>query len=181
MTNTYAKQKLSVKAQIIATLGAIAGAVILPQLFHLMGAASGLGTSLGEAFLPMHLPVILVGILAGPYAGAAAGALSPLISFALTGMPALAMLPFMVIELCVYGLSAGLLRSAKMPVIAKVVISQLAGRGVRAVAILIAVYAFGSGAVPVAVIWKSVVAGIFGLVLQWTFIPLIVYRMENKK
>lgn len=180
MTTVYTKSKLSVKTQTLATLGAVAGAVILPQLFHLMGALSGLGTSLGETFLPMHLPIILAGLLAGPYVGAIAGVLSPLISFVLTGMPGVAMLPFMMLELCVYGLSAGILRSVRMPVILKVLASQVAGRAVRAAAILIAVYAFGSSAVPVAVIWNSIATGIFGLALQWALIPLVVYRVENR-
>ncbi|MBQ9679533.1 MAG: ECF transporter S component [Ruminococcus sp.] len=180
MITTVAKPRLSIKTQTLATIGAIAGAVILPQLFHLMGALSGLGTALGETFLPMHLPIILAGLLAGPYVGAIAGVLSPLISFALTGMPASAMLPFMMIELCVYGLSAGLLRSVKLPSVVKVLIAQIAGRGVRAAAILLAVYAFGSNAVPVAVIWNSIVAGIFGIVLQWALIPLVVYRVEHR-
>lgn len=180
MTTTAVKSKLSVRTQVLATIGAIAGAVILPQLFHLMGAVSGLGTALGETFLPMHLPVILAGLLAGPYVGAIAGVLSPLVSFALSGMPTAMMLPFMMIELCVYGLASGLLRSAKMPTILKVVIAQLAGRAVRAIAILLAVYAFGSSAVPIAVIWNSIAVGIFGLLLQWTLIPLAVYRVENR-
>ena len=150
MTNTYAKPKLSVKTQTLATIVAIVAAVVLPQLFHLMGAVSGLGTALGETFLPMHLPIILAGLLAGPYVGAIAGVLSPLISFALTGMPTVAMLLFMMIELCVYGLSAGLLRTVNLPTIVKVLIAQIAGRGVRAIAILIAVYAFGNTAVPAA-------------------------------
>ncbi len=180
MTSTYAKPKLSVKAQTLATVGAVAAAVILPQVFHLMGALSGLGTALGETFLPMHLPIILAGLLAGPYVGAISGILSPLISFALTGMPMSAMLPFMMIELCIYGLSAGLLRNVNMPTIVKVVIAQVAGRAVRAAAILIAFYLFHSKAVPVAVIWNSIVTGIFGLVLQWALIPLAVYRMEKR-
>ena len=180
MTNSYAKPKLSVKTQTLATVGAVAAAVILPQLFHLIGAVSGLGTAPGETFLPMHLPIILAGLIAGPYVGAIAGVLSPLISFALTGMPGVAMLPFMMIELCVYGLSSGLLRNVNLPTIVKVLIAQAAGRGVRAIAILIAAYAFGNTAVPVAVIWNSIVAGIFGIVLQWALIPLIVYRVEHK-
>ena len=174
-----AKKKLSIKAQLLATLAAIISAVALPQLFHVMGSVSGLGSALGETFLPMHLPVILVGLLAGRYAGAVTGLLAPIISFALTGMPRPAMLPFMVIELCVYGLCAGLLRDSRMPVILKVVIAQVAGRGVRAAAILIATYAFSSTAVPVAVIWTSIVAGVFGITLQWALIPLVVYRVEN--
>ena len=176
----YAKQKLSIKTQTLAAIGAVASAVILPQLFHLMGAISGTGTALGETFLPMHLPIILAGLLAGPYVGAVSGLLAPLLSFALTGMPTLAMLPFMMIELCVYGLTAGLLWNTKMPTIAKVALTQVAGRGVRAVAILLAVYAFGSNAIPVAIIWNSIAAGVFGLALQWALIPLVVYRVKNR-
>lgn len=178
---TLTKKKLSVKVQTLASVTAIVAAVALPQVFHLMGAMSGLGTALGETFLPMHLPILLVGLLAGPYAGAAAGLFSPLLSFALTTMPTGEMLPFMMIELCVYGLLSGLLRDVRMPTVLKVLAAQFAGRAVRAVAILIATYGFSSSAVPVAVIWRSIGTGIFGLVLQWVLLPLIIYRVENRK
>lgn len=180
MTDVNVKNKLSVKAQTLYTLGAITAAVLLPQLLHIMGAVSGTGTALGETFLPMHLPIILVGFLAGPYAGAVSGLVSPLLSFAFTGMPKEAMLPFMMIELLVYGLTAGLLSNVKIPAIAKVLIVQISGRAVRAAAILIAVYALKNTAVPAAVIWNSITAGIFGIALQWALIPLIIYRVENK-
>lgn len=178
---TTVKPRLSVKVQTLAALAAIVGAVAVPQAFHLLGAVSGLGTALGETFLPMHLPIILVGLLAGPYAGAIAGLFGPLASFALSGMPGIAMLPFMMIELCAYGLFAGLLRNVKIPTIAKVVVVQLAGRAVRGAATLLAVYAFGNESVRVASIWMSISAGIFGIVLQWALLPLIVYRVESLK
>ncbi|WP_432651341.1 ECF transporter S component [Huintestinicola sp.] len=176
---TLDKPRLSVKAQTLWAVGAVVGAVALPQLFHLMGAVSGLGTKLGEAFLPMHLPIILAGLLAGPYAGAIAGFLSPLISFALSGMPSAAMLPFMMIELCAYGLASGLLRNVKLPVIGKVLIAQAGGRAVRAAAIAFSVYALGNDSIKISVIWTSIASGIFGLALQWVLIPLIVFRAEN--
>lgn len=172
------KKKLSVKVQALAGFIAIVSAVALPQLFHLMGAVSGLGTALGEAFLPMHLPIILAGLLCGPYAAAIAGAASPLISFLLTGMPGVVMLPFMCVELCIYGLIAGLLRSTKIPTITKVVIAQIAGRGVRALAIVLGANVFGS-AISVSVIWTSIAAGVFGIALQWVLIPLIIYRAKT--
>lgn len=177
-TNVLSTKRLSVKVQTLGGLIAIISAVALPQLFHLMGAASGLGTALGEAFLPMHLPIILAGLLCGPYAAAVAGAASPLISFMLTGMPGTVMLPFMCVELCVYGLIAGLLRNAKIPTLAKVVIAQIAGRAVRALAIVLGASVFGS-AVNVSVIWTSIAAGVFGLALQWVIIPLAVYRAKR--
>ena len=99
----------------------------------------------------------------------------------LTGMPTSAMLPFMMIELCAYGLFAGLLRNAKMPCILKVLTAQVAGRAVRAVAILIAVYLIGSKSVAVPMIWKSLAAGIPGIILQLCIIPLVDYRVKNAK
>lgn len=176
---TLDKPRLSLKAQTLWTIGTIVGAVALPQLFHLMGAVSGLGTKLGETFLPMHLPIIIAGLLAGPYVGAIAGFLSPLVSFALSGMPSAAMLPFMMIELCVYGLASGLLRNIKLPVIGKVLMAQVGGRLVRAAAIAFSVYALGNDSIKISVIWTSIASGIFGLALQWVLIPLIVFRAEN--
>ena len=142
--------KLSLGTKTAATLLAIVAAVVLPQLFHV----SGQGTMLGVAFLPMHLPIIFVGLIAGPAVGAIAGAAAPLVSFLLSGMPMLAMLPLMMVELCAYGLVAGLLRGIKLPSLAKVVIAQLAGRVVLTAATAIAVFAFGSSKA-IAATWTS--------------------------
>lgn len=175
------KPRLSVKTQTFAALLAVAGAVVVPQIFHALGAVSGLGTALGETFLPMHLPIIMAGLLAGPFAGAAAGILGPLASSLLTGMPGQMMLHFMMIELCAYGAFSGLLRSVKMPDIAKILIVQVSGRAVRAAALLIAVYVLGNESVKISLIWTSVAVGLPGLVLQWSILPLLMYRIENAK
>lgn len=181
LVKSMGKPRLSVKTQTIAAIIAVVGAVVVPQLFHAMGAVSGLGTALGETFLPMHLPIILVGLLAGPYAGAAAGLSGPLASHLMTGMPGSVMLPFMMIELCAYGIVSGLLRNIKIPSIAKVLIVQICGRAIRAAAILTAVYALGNDTVKVSVIWNSIAVGLPGLLLQWSLIPLLIFRIENNK
>lgn len=137
-----------------------------------------MGTLLGEIFLPMHLPIILVGLPEGPYAAGAAGLLSPLVSFALTGMPSSVMLPFMMIELCVYRICAGLLKAVKLPTIAKVLIAQIAGRLIRAGAIAVGFYVFDSVVNPTVVL-TSITAGLFGIILQLVIIPLAVYRMKE--
>ena len=178
MTTTITSKKLSVKTQTIGALIALVSAVALPQIVHVIGAASGMGTSLGEIFLPMHLPIILMGFLVGPYAAGIAGLLSPLVSFALTGMPSNVMLPFMMIELCVYGICAGMLRNVKLPVIAKVLIAQITGRLIRAGAIAIGFYAFDTIVKP-AVALTSITAGLFGIILQLVIIPLAVYRLKK--
>lgn len=171
--------RLSLTVKASATVLAIVAAVALPQLFHVIGTVSGQGTMLGVAFLPMHLPIIFVGLIAGPAVGAIAGAAAPLVSFMLSGMPALAMLPLMMIELCAYGLIAGLLRSVKMPSLVKVVLAQLAGRIVLTLATAIAVFAFGSGN-SISATWTSDLAtGLPGLALQWALIPLAAYWTES--
>ena len=99
VVKSFEKPRLSLRAKTIYTIAAIAGAVVLPQIFHTLGAVSGLGTSVGEAFLPMHLPIILAGLLAGPLVGAVSGFLAPIISYALSGMPLITMLPLSLIHI----------------------------------------------------------------------------------
>lgn len=180
VVNSASKKRLSFKAQTAAAILSVVAAVVVPQIFHVIGAVSGLGTALGETFLPMHLPIILTGLLAGPYAGAVSGLLGPLASYLLSGMPRIAMLPFMMVELAVYGLVAGLLRNVKMPVIGKVVITQVAGRVIRAAAILLAVYVFGNETVRVSAILSSIKTGLPGIILQWCLLPLIVFWVDNR-
>ncbi len=181
MTATYIteKSKVSIKNQTLAAMVAMVAAVALPQLFHRIGALTGLGTVFGEMILPMHLPVILVGLLAGPLAGGLAGLMAPMISFLLTGMPLATMLPFMMLELTVYGLTSGVLRRVKLSNVAKVLLVQVTGRALRAVAILVAVYVFGNSFINVAVIWTSISAGIVGIALQLICIPAIVGLVEK--
>lgn len=178
MTSVTSNKKLSIKAQTLGGLIAVASAVVLPQLVHLIGSHTGTGSALGELLLPMHLPIILAGLLCGPYAAGIAGALAPILSFLLTGMPAAAMLPFMAIELCAYGFFAGVLRTSKMPTVLKVLAVQVLGRAVRAVAILIGFYGFSASVKP-AVIVNSIVAGWVGILIQLAVIPLVVYLVRK--
>lgn len=169
------------KARSIAALLSVIAAVALPQLFHVLGAVTGLGAALGQTFLPMHLPILLVGMLAGPVAGLAAGLASPVMSFALSGMPAAALLPFMVVELGGYGLAAGLMMRTRTHVFVKLVLAQLAGRALRAAAVLLAFYGLGVQTASVASIWTGVVQGLPGLLLQWCLVPLLMYWAAGRR
>lgn len=181
MTNALQQNKTAFKTKTLATFLAVLAALALPQIFHVLGVASGLGTNLGTAFLPMHLPVFLAGFLFGPIVGVLAGFASPLISFALTNMPSAVMLPNMVAELAGYGLAAGFLFSAKMPVILKLLIAQVFGHILKALVILFSVSVLDSTAVPTALIWNSIVTGLPGILLQWSLIPLIMFWAGNRK
>lgn len=172
--------KAIIKQKTAATLTAIVAAVILPQLIHLAGIMSGTGKALGEIFLPMHLPIMLVGFLAGPSVGAIAGVLSPLVSFALTGMPSALALPFMCIELMSYGLFAGLLSKIKMPSIVKVIAVMFAGRAVRILAMLASIYILGNTKLSVISFITGITTGIIGMILQLTLIPLALRYVEKR-
>lgn len=153
-------------------------AVALPWLCHLLGGALGWGAGLGEMLLPMHLPVMLAGIFGGPAVGLLCGVASPLISAALTGMPLPAVLPFMMVELAVYGLTAGLLRRNHLPTFVNVLLVQVAGRLARAAALALAVYGFGFDRLPISLIWTSIAAGLAGIFIQWSVLPPVWRRVR---
>ncbi len=178
-TRHLTTQQIKVKS--ITAVLAVALSVALPQIFHAVGLLSGMGNALGAAFLPMHIPVLLAGLLAGPIVGVVAGGISPLISFAISGMPAAALLPFMMIELAAYGLIAGFLCNVRMPVFVKVLLIQVGGRLARAAAILISVYAFSNTTIGLEQAWNVVVIGLPGILLQWLLIPLLIYRCKDLK
>ena len=94
-------------------------------------------------------------------------------------MPAVAVLPFMVLELFGYGLTEGFLAKTRLPSLVRLLLAQIAGRALRAAAVLAAFYGFGGG-LPVSTIWTSITAGIFGIALQWALVPLIVFWAERK-
>lgn len=167
-----------VRRRALMTALAVTVAVALPQLCHLLGGQLGVGTALGEMLLPMHLPVMLAGLLWGPFVGFACGMLSPIVSFALTGMPLAAMLPFMTVEVTVYGLCAGLLSRRRMPAVAKVLIAQVAGRAVRA-AVLAAAVSMGMTRLPLSLIWTSISAGAAGILLQLLLIPAVMRAVRR--
>lgn len=178
MVQVIARARTTVKGKILLTAAAIVGSVALPQLVHLAGRAAGVGNALGELLLPMHFFVLLAGLLAGPMVGAATGACAPLISYLLSGMPRAAVLPFMTLELIGYGLAAGLLSKTKMPSICKLLIAQVSGRLLRALATLVAVGAFDVTGISAASVWTAVVTGLVGILLQWCILPLVLFRLN---
>lgn len=181
MTQLLTKARHTVGGKLLLAAGAIAGAVMLPQLVHLIGAVSGVGSALGELLLPMHFFVILAGFLAGPAVGFAVGACAPLVSHLLSGMPSETVLPFMMIELIGYGLAAGLLGKTRLNGFLKLLSVQLGGRLLRAAAVLVAVYAFDLQAVGVASIWSTVRVGLLGILLQWCLLPLLLSWLDRSE
>lgn len=181
MNNTIVINRKKLTVKMVIMFIAIAAGVALPQIFHAVGTISGTGANLGAALLPMHIPVLLAGFLGGPVVGAVAGLLSPIISFVVSGMPAAAILPFMIIELSVYGLVSGMLSKVKLNSFIKLFVTQIAGRAARAIAMFSVIYIFGNTQLTTASVWSFITAGLFGIILQWAIIPLLSERMEGIK
>ena len=94
------QKTFDVKRMVLASM-MVALCVVLPIAFHAV--PNG-----GATFLPMHIPILLCGMLCGWHYGVICGLLGPLLSCLLTGMPAMAILPAMMVECAVYGLVTGL-------------------------------------------------------------------------
>jgi hypothetical protein len=167
------------------TAGFVALSVAAPWVFHQFYMA-------GPTFLPMHIFVLLAGLLFGWRAGLTVGFLTPLVSFSVSGMPVLALLPQIVVEISFYGLAAGVLRERfNLRVIWSLIGAMMAGRFALLLAVTIlsfrgAIYSTlslytggGAEANPFAVVWSTVSLGWPGLVIQVLSIPLIVKLVER--
>lgn len=157
----------------LTTLGLLlAIGLLLPIVFHSLFGAAG-----GKAFLPMHYAVLLGGLLLGPVAGAFLGIATPLLSTLMTGMPAVAILPLMVIELVAYGLVAGLVRRRwKLAVLWSLLLAMVAGRIALGLAVALLGPSIGLKADPVAYVLASIVTGLPGIAVQVVVIPLLLAR-----
>lgn len=138
-------------------------AVFVPMIFHFFG-----GINAGREFLPMHFFVLIAGLLFGWRAGLIVGIFSSLISFLLTGMPVINILPFILVELGIYGLVAGLFKERF-----NVWISLLSAMILGRVAILVAIFLF-SNMNAVNYIFQAINNGWQGIMLQIIFVPMIV-------
>lgn len=173
-------QVSKIRTKTIAVLTAVTAAVVLPQLAHIAGANLGVGSGVGEMFLPMQLPVLFIGALMGPAAGLVTGVLSPVVSHVLTGMPVSAMLPFLMIELGVYGLTAGWMKNKLCKPIARVLAAQVAGRAARSLAMVGAFYLLGSS-LPLSACWSYITAGVWGIAIQLLVLPMLLTMVEKSR
>ncbi|MBI2329088.1 MAG: hypothetical protein HYU85_05585 [Chloroflexi bacterium] len=146
--------------------------VAVPWTFHQFHLA-------GPTFLPMHIFVFAAGLLFGWRAGLIVGFLTPLASYAVSGLPLLRLLPQIIVELSAYGLVAGILRERfNLRVIWSLLAAMIAGR----LALLLAIFAIslitgeaylplGSAASPFSAVWSVIKQGGPGIALQLALIP----------
>lgn len=156
----------------------IALCVILPMAFHMIPKG-------GAIFLPMHIPVLLCGLICGAPYGFLCGLIGPALSSVLTGMPPMAILPAMTIELACYGLFSGLMISLVktnhrfLNLYISLVTAMLLGRAANGLVNAL-IFSVGSYSLKM---WltASFVTSLPGLVIQLAIIPAIVFAIEKAK
>ena len=158
------KTKLLTRSGLLIALG-----IILPYLAHMTGIA-------GSILLPMHLPPLLAGFLVGPFYGLIIGAILPPLNFAISGMPPMPTMAFMILELALFGLITGLMYQ-KFNILISLITAMLAGRIVYALAFALLIE-FQN---PLIIIGGGIVTGLPGIISQIVLIPIIVSALEKKE
>lgn len=152
----------------------LALSIILPYILHFAG------SSLGSVFLPMHIPVLLAGFICGPLYGAIVGILAPLLNHSLNNMPPIPILWFMIFELFVYGLVAGILyEKLKLNYIISLVGSMIAGRVMYAFSILFVTNILNITLPPYINAAIATTKGVPGIIIQLVLIPSILWAYER--
>lgn len=171
---------------IVTTAMLTSVAVILARAFHHMG-----GMEVSTLFSPMHFPILLLGILCGWALGGIGGLLTPLVSFAISGMP-----PFpnglvpMAVELCLYGVMSGLLRnvflnnpkSNNIATVLALALAMIIGRAVNALVgaiLLTATTQVQFGITLWTRFLQNFASTWLGIVLQLVLIPVILIVLQK--
>jgi hypothetical protein len=160
----------------------VALSVATPWVFHQFHLA-------GATFLPMHIFVLAAGLLFGWQVGLSVGLITPLISYAISGMPGLQVLPQVIVELSVYGLAAGLLREKLNLRVAWALIGAMAAGRLAlllaaSIAYLLAGEAYsplGTYSNPLLATWATIKQGAPGIALQLALIPGAIWLLSKTR
>lgn len=164
--------KMSMVKRAVITAVCIALCVVLPMAFHAVKNA-------GSIISPMHFPVLLCGLICGWSFGLLCGIAGPIFSALFTGMPPMAYLPPMIVELAVYGLVAGLMmqivhtKNTYADLYISLVVSMIAG---RLIAGLARGFIFAAGKYSMQA-WAAgyFVTALPGIAIQLVLIPSLVF------
>ncbi len=156
----------------------IALCVVLPMAFHSIQNA-------GSIFLPMHIPVLLCGLICGWQYGFITGIVGPVLSSLFTGMPPMAYLPSMIVELSVYGLVTGLMmkfvhtKNLYADLYISLISALITGRIVAGIARAL-IFARGSYSMAA---WATsyFVTGLPGIIIQLAIIPTLIFAIQKAR
>lgn len=147
--------------------------IALPRIFHVLA-----GSSAGSTFLPMHIAVLIAALTFGTLSATIVAGSSVVFSYLLTGMPALARLPYMLIELVIYAILLSLFNkkfNSYVSLIATIILGRILYSGVLFVAIdLLGLSTYGISVI------ESIRTGIPGIIIQLICVPFIAKVMNER-
>lgn len=140
--------------------------VTLPRIFHILA-----GASAGQVFLPMHIAILIAALTFGLTSASVVAGSSIIFSYLLTGMPSLARLPYMLIELVIYAVLLSLFNK-KFNSYISLILTIILGRVLYAGVLFAAINIFGFQTYGISVI-ESIQTGLPGVAVQLICIPFI--------
>lgn len=146
--------------------------IALPRIFHVL-----VGSSAGAIFLPMHLAVLIAALTFGALSATVVAGSSVIFSYMLTGMPTLARLPYMLIELIIYAVLLSILNK-KFNSYISLIATIILGRILYAGALVVAMNCFELPTYGISVI-QSIQAGLPGIVIQLICVPFLAKSIKR--
>lgn len=165
---TSTKAKYIIGTVLLSGIG-----IALPRIFHILA-----GSSAGATFLPMHIAVLIAALTFGVISSTIVAGSSIIFSYLLTGMPTLARLPYMLIELLIYAVLLSVLNkkfNSYISLIATIILGRILYSGV----LFAAINWIGLPTYGISVI-ESIKTGIPGLAIQLLFVPIIAKVMNER-
>lgn len=146
--------------------------IVLPRVFHVLA-----GSTAGSVFLPMHIAVLLAALTFGITSGCVVAGTSVICSYLLTGMPALARMPYMLIELLIYAILLSVLNK-KFNSYVSLVVTMVLGRLLYSGVLGIAIHIIGLQTYGISVI-ESIKTGLPGIILQLICVPFVAKAIQK--
>ena len=140
--------------------------IALSRIFHILA-----GSSAGATFLPMHIAVLIAALTFGITSGAIVAGSSIIFSYLLTGMPTLARLPYMLIELVIYAILLGVFNK-KFNNYVSLISTIILGRIIYSIVLFVAINVFELPTYGISVI-ESIKTGMPGIIIQLLCVPFI--------
>ncbi len=170
LTESLSSKK--VKYIVDTTLLSIIG-IALPRVFHVIA-----GSTAGATFLPMHIAVLIAALTFGITSSTIVAGSSIVCNYLLTGMPTLARLPYMLIELIIYAILLGIFNK-KFNSYISLIATIILGRVLYAGVLFVAINALRLPTYGISVI-ESIKVGIPGIIIQLACVPIIAKIMNER-
>ena len=146
--------------------------IALPRIFHVLA-----GSSAGSTFLPMHIAVLIAALVFGIKSATVVSGSSIIFSYLLTGMPSFARLPYMLIELVIYGILLSVF-NMKFNSYISLIATIILGRVLYAGVLFVAVNILGLPTYGISVI-QSIGAELPGIAIQLICVPFIAKAIKK--